>query len=1167
MFDVLNRQVNIHHHHVLEASAGTGKTFSIENIIVRLLLENPPVTIQEILVVTFTRAATHDLKVRIRENIEKALSFLQGLLLSPHYCYQEAPDYLKAIQGRDPEEIKEIKKRLEHALFEYDQAQIFTIHSFCLRTLKTHFFEGDLALHTLTEKESLSQAEILKVIRNFFRTELKPTIYGPTHFQLLLKQYEQSIEKLETALVKVMTQGIPLAPSPSFEEQYALFKNAMLLLKDRGFSSHSILTDFHTLIPLYKGLTDRQKRIKAETLSKVQLFASLFDQEEWSLQDYESVIEDQLFLVKALDPSALTQKALSAPPPILILPNMLSLFKRHLEPLVNPLSTFAKLAYDCQKFLKHYQQQEEKFRFDDLLHNMLQALQDPTFTENIRNQYRAALIDEFQDTDPIQWKIFESLFLHEAYSGYLYLVGDPKQSIYAFRQADIYTYLSAAQAIGEDYRVSLTTNYRSHPSLVQGLNVLFAQENAPDFIHLPKWQKTLNYQHVQAADKTFDKTLTDEMGSIHFILSDQEKPSLDSLEEKVYFPFIAQEIQKLCHQNTFEYQDFAVLVADRYQAQRMSDYFKTLNIPSLTQRNANLADSPAVQCWQEILHGILHARQSSALKIALGGKIFGWNHEDILRLEDPFFYEKTLAEIYFLRKKLLSEGFIAFYDALMHHQLFQDSHTLIEKILHQESGADFLDELCQIAELLIQKQNETHCPPEGLIAFLDEFPILKLNDDERLYKQVDTHRKAVQILSLHSSKGLEFEIVFVLGLTKKNQAPSPLIPQSQEGSQSILQMVYDLQDPAYIDYCQELDAEKMRQLYVAFTRAKYRLYVAALSPYEKQTAYGCASPIELFLAKLGQPSCTYAQLYERIHANSTESLISFIDALDNSISITYTIESQVTPPCYEMNTTPSPILLPPPTIHISGEMLAISSFSQISKQMDQITPVWTESPPHHFDASTKNLHTLPAGNITGLLLHEILEKFPFEKANDMQNPSEMRSWITPYVQNTEFQDWDQVLAEMLFNTLKTPLPFKDATFALQDVQETKIFKEVEFLYPCEKGLLDLHIPEGFLKGVIDLMFEHAGKFYMIDWKSNWLGPNLQAYSTTSLQQSMHQHHYHLQSAIYVESLKRYLKLFNQFDFKANFGGIYYLFLRGLDIEEGQLFGFYALPEGKFLCTN
>ncbi|WP_039378061.1 hypothetical protein, partial [Parachlamydia acanthamoebae] len=86
-------------------------------------------------------------------------------------------------------------------------------------------------------------------------------------------------------------------------------------------------------------------------------------------------------------------------------------------------------------------------------------------------------------------------------------------------------------------------------------------------------------------------------------------------------------------------------------------------------------------------------------------------------------------------------------------------------------------------------------------------------------------------------------------------------------------------------------------------------------------------------------------------------------------------------------------------------------------------------------------------------------------------------------------------------------------------------------------------------------------------KSNWLGPNLQAYSTTSLQQSMHQHHYHLQSAIYVESLKRYLKLFNQFDFKANFGGIYYLFLRGLDIEEGQLFGFYALPEGKFLCTN
>ncbi|MBS4167839.1 UvrD-helicase domain-containing protein [Parachlamydia sp. AcF125] len=1164
MFDVLDRHLNIHQHHVLEASAGTGKTFSIENIIVRLLVESPPVSIQEILVVTFTRASTHDLKVRIRENLEKARLFLHSLLHPSYADLQEAPDYLKAFQEASEEEIRTAKKRLEYALFEYDQAQIFTIHSFCLRTLRTYFFEGDLSLHALAEKETLSHAEIIHIIRNFFRTELKPHIYGQVHFQFLLKHYDHSIEKLENELAKVITQGIPLASSPSFEEQFELFKNAMLLLKKEGFCSHLILKDFYVLAPLYKGMMDRQKRVKPEILSKIQCFATLFDQEDWSLQDYEKIIEDQLFLVKAFDPSALTQKALSTQMPALTLPNLCSLLKQHLEPLVQPLSTFAKLAYDCQKFLKYYQQQEEKFRFDDLLHNMLQALQDQAFAENIRSQYKAALIDEFQDTDPVQWKIFETLFLHEDYTGYLYLVGDPKQSIYAFRQADIYTYLSAAQAIGNEHRVSLATNYRSHPLLVQGLNTLFSQANTPDLIFLPKWQKTLNYQQVQAADKIFDKRLTDEMGAIHFILSAQEKPSLDSLEENVYFPFITQEIHRLCQQSVFKYQDFAVLVADRYQAQRLSDYLKKMNIPSLTQRQSNLADSPAVQYWQELLYGILYARHSSSLKIALGGKIFGWNHEEILKLEDPFFYEKTLSEIYFLRKKLLKEGFIAFYQALMHHPLFQNKQALIEKILQQENGSDFLEELSQIAELLIQKQHETHCPPEGLIAFLDEFPLLKLNDDKRLYKQADMHQQAVQILTLHSSKGLEFEIVFVLGLIKKNQVPSQLIPQFKSSSQPNLELVFDVQDPRYIDYCQELDAEKMRQLYVAFTRAKYRLYVAATSNYERKVAYGCASAMEIFLAKLGRAACSYEELYQRIHARPSQALIPFIKSLSSSISITYTETSALVSSPVQ-NKIASPILIPPPQIHIASEMTAISSFSQISKQMDQITPEWVESPPHDFEALNKNPHTLPAGNKTGLLLHELLEKFSFEKAHDIHCSADLSAWISPFVQHTEFQAWEQVLAEILMRALKMPLPFKDSCFSLAEVHPSKIFREIEFLYPCEKELLDPNIPKGYLKGIIDLMFEHAGKFYIIDWKSNWLGPNLEAYSPTSLQKAMQTHHYHLQSTIYVESLKRYLQLFNQFNFERDFGGIYYLFLRGLHSENNQFFGCYALPEGNFTC--
>src|ERR1700733_933837 len=179
-FNVLDRHLDIHRNYLLEASAGTGKTFSIENIVVRLLLEGKMLSLEKILVVTFTRAAVRDLKNRIRANIEKALNFL---ISKPHV----GPDYLLKICEEGEASTTFARRRLEQALLIFDQAQIFTIHSFCARALSENVFESNMRVDSVLSDEPLSRTMLLGIIKDFFRTEIRPEIYSPAQLKLVLK--------------------------------------------------------------------------------------------------------------------------------------------------------------------------------------------------------------------------------------------------------------------------------------------------------------------------------------------------------------------------------------------------------------------------------------------------------------------------------------------------------------------------------------------------------------------------------------------------------------------------------------------------------------------------------------------------------------------------------------------------------------------------------------------------------------------------------------------------------------------------------------------------------------------------------------------------------------------------------------------------------------------
>src|ERR1700722_16347143 len=196
-FNVLDRSLDIRKSYILEASAGTGKTFSIENIVVRLLIENDPLQLEQILVVTFTRAAVRDLKTRIRGNIDKALDYLENHKI-------EMPDYLLKICEEGEKSIVAPIMRFKQALLAYDQAQIFTIHSFCARMLSEHVFEGDLRVGTLQKEEALPDDVYVNVVKDFIRTQIRQDIFSEAKLRLVLSKHSYSSEKLESALLKLV---------------------------------------------------------------------------------------------------------------------------------------------------------------------------------------------------------------------------------------------------------------------------------------------------------------------------------------------------------------------------------------------------------------------------------------------------------------------------------------------------------------------------------------------------------------------------------------------------------------------------------------------------------------------------------------------------------------------------------------------------------------------------------------------------------------------------------------------------------------------------------------------------------------------------------------------------------------------------------------------------
>ncbi len=1085
-FDVLSRELNVLGHRFLEASAGTGKTFAIEHIVVRLLIEKG-LLLEQILVVTFTRAATRELKMRIRANIAKAAEELIAKAASV--------DYLQALLGEGEKRTREAIRNLNDALACFDRAQIFTIHGFCYRMLQEFAFEAGVTFDLSDPEDETFSLGKRELIFDFFRTGLKPPLYGLSQIDAVLQRQQFDIKGVVNKLAKILERKSKLPTLPTFQEIHARFNGE--LKKTPFLEGEKILSDLRKLLPHFK------KSNLPEAEKQLTRLLNLFAKGGASQEEFDLLLSEKNWFFELLHPENQKKRALLPSSGELYYPGIFDRFRETFLPLFreaqDPLKILIRMARDCSSTAP------KEISFDELLHRMAESLTDPQFGNRIRSRFRALIVDEFQDTDPVQWKIFQTLFLDQGTAlPALYLVGDPKQSIYRFRGADVYTYLRAASWIEE--RASLDTNFRAEKPLVHALNTLFSHVAQGNWLPLPSQESSLPFAPVKhrEEEKKLEANCEMQKGAIHFFLAQDEKGREKSfptikMEREFFFPFIATEIRELPSRKC------AVLVKDRFQAERLQSFLKQCGIPAVASRGRSLIDSKGFVALKQLLEALILPSQ---IKLVLAGPFFQFSHERLKNFA-PSAFTAVFQEF---RRCLEERGFAFFFSTFL--RFVWEEVSVLERLLQ---AAEFYEELRACAEILIEEKPTASC--EALLLFLE-----KMNEGEE-EKVIHSHEEnAVSILTTHMSKGLEFDFVFALSLASRHPVREDLIFVREEGEERVESL--DLEAASSALYLKELDAEKLRQLYVALTRAKRRVYVPLAfdfspSSYER----GEGAPIELFFPEEKEPLQALALL----------------EKLKKMASITYSVlDKQKIPLASDEK--PAALLSPQKGVSLSFKRRALLSFSSLARKQEVDDPAVFE------DLGEKNSHTLPLGAETGIILHEIFEKI-FKKGLFSSERKEERELLIHWeVERSPLKGWSDVAVEIVASTLALPLPCQGSDISLEKLPARKVAQEMEFLFSVDDRLI---------KGFADLFFEWQDRYYLVDWKSNWLGLDDASYSPSLLEKAMHEHDYFLQGAIYAAAFERYVKLFDKRPFDSLFGGAFYIFLRGKK-------AFHFLPDRSML---
>ncbi|MCX7099898.1 MAG: exodeoxyribonuclease V subunit beta [Methylococcales bacterium] len=1187
---------------LIEASAGTGKTYTIAALYVRLILghhpENPQLGREllppDILVVTFTEAATKELRERIRTRLTQAARFFRGLAV-------DSDAFLAAIRDHyDPALWPACARRLELAANWMDESAVYTIHSWCNRMLQQHAFDSGSLFH---QEVKTDDTELMnEVVRDYWRCFYYAVASTDANFAKLYEAFQQPADLLNE-IRPLLDTANPVAESIAAGQDINQLITAVNKLKSEQLQHlKQPWKDWLQEIKPLLATAIKNKVLPAKNY-KSNYLQNWFDKiETWALNPLQETLDIGTGFT-SLSPSGLL--ALANPgqtPPehpafeaISQLPEQLARLPRLKIELVKHAVHWIRNRYDQEKH------RAARMTFDDMLTRLDHALQGdngPRLTSVIRQQYPIALIDEFQDTDPVQYRIFSTLYpalANDNESG-CFMIGDPKQAIYSFRGADIYTYLKAHQdTSGRHY--TLGTNFRSTTALVTAVNQLFEhadQQAQGAFRYRSGTDNPLPFIAVQAKGRDKEWVIDGQAApalSLWLGQTDDDKPMGMPEYRKTMAEVAASEIVRLLNlanqgATGFKSQtslkplqpsDIALLVRSGTEAKVLRNALAKRQLRSvyLSERDSIFATREAADLllW---LNALAEPRNERKVRAALGSATIGWTYQRLLQLAlDEPAWEQQLERFLGYQQRWLQDGILPTLRQMMGDY---DLHT---RSTETSEGERCITNLLHLAELLQRASGQLE-GEQALIRYLAEAIEAEGNPsgDEAIIR-LESDANLIKIITIHKSKGLEYPVVFLPFICSFREINSRFNKHYRyHDSHRDLQIDLTKSEAARALSDEERLQEDLRLLYVAMTRARYACYLGLAAVKSGNTTY-CqlekSAMGSLLGWQAGMPTNALPPLLAQLKGDCDAIALSPLPA--------------ISPSHYQ----------PPQTSDQADGALVMStkitnnwwvaSYSALQIEESQ----WiTETPPQlpqeletaqddkQNDEAELSLppsaqpligiHSLARGSGPGVLVHDLLEQCARSSFSSVHaNPTLQLELIQKRFNPNEWQYQHGIIAAALADWLAMPL-LDGASLSLAQLTVGSYQAEMEFLVGADKvdvlavdRLVTKHtfagqarprlVPKqinGLLKGFIDLVFVHNQKYYVVDYKFNSLGDDDTAYSPEALEKAMLAKRYDLQYALYLLALHRLLKvrLGEHYDYDSHIGGGLYLFLRGVNSATG-----------------
>ena len=1153
---------------LVEAAAGTGKTWTIAALYLRLVLEKD-IAVGNILVVTYTHAATRELRQRIRSRLVEALQV----------CRQ-------GNAGVDPlfaahSDMDLVLRRLQRAVVDFDEAAIFTIHGFCRRVLAESAFESALPFESelLTDEREI----LVEVVDDFWRRELYPA--GILWVDWLhaggVSEPEALLEVLDNLSGKPYLRVAPLvepaAAGPAEKTLMKRFETLRSLWRThRQAVEKSLLEDKRLNRTRYRltsvpGWLRQMDQLLAgprpdfgllRKFKHLDRFQATVLAQPGSLKKGSTVLSNPFF--DACDAFVTSLEELE------------SLYEHRYAVFRHRLLDVVTTELPKRKAERHLQ------AFDDLLTNLATALDGSSGTvlaEKIRTDYPAALIDEFQDTDPVQYRIFRKIYHGTGQP--MFMVGDPKQAVYSFRGADVFTYLGARQDADRGY--TLGQNWRSTPALINAVNLLFERRAETGAFLLGE----IDFHDAQPALVDSPHLTEHALEGPAVVIwkldrDDSGKPIPKYQAGSRCAAATASEIGRLLampariDDTPLKPGDIAVLVRTHAEATTVEDALYSAGIPSVRQSQNSVYRTGEAQQLERLLIAIIQPGRESLVRAALLTDLMGGDGTLLYSLAaTERDWEAYVVRFHRYQDLWRDHGFMRMFRELA------SCEALYQRLLSFDDGERRLTNLLQLAEL-IHAQGQRRGGMSGLLKWFSAVCHDPPVGDEPSLMRLESDEDRVRIVTVHSSKGLEYPVVFLpfawsggLRVTHRQQF---VYHDSRSGNQATVDFGSKDFEQNLANACREELAESLRLLYVALTRARSRCYLAWGAVNEAAT-----SPLAWLLHRpiISPGEDPLAALATHFRSLSDADIGHDLERLarrsKGNIELT-----QI--PADQAPAAPSATIFKTPLAarelnRAPQQSWRLASFSALATGHD------SELPDHDSRLVTEaqagegeGIFAFPRGARAGTCLHQVFEELDFSDPDNRIREAVIERVLKAHGFGS---NWIATIAEMVERVLNTALDPREKLRLVAVSREQRV-DEMSFYYPMAgfhgRGLSDLiarhgfgdskviadslqrlrfQASAGFMHGFIDLVFEAAGRYYLADYKSNFLGATPDGYRLAQLNEVMVREQYPLQYLIYTVAVHRYLQTrLPDYDYERHFGGAYYLFLRGMDPALGHRCGVF-----------